>query len=121
MNTKEILEIAANALNEKKALDLAAIKVADLTVITEYFLMASATSSTHVRALAEEAEDKLSKAGIEPLHIEGRATDWILLDYGCIIIHVFTKTAREFYNLDKIWNDGEHVELNEILKTETDN
>lgn len=120
MKTTEILKIAANALNEKKALDLSAIKVDDLTVITEYFLMASATSSTHVRALAEEAEDKLSKAGIEPLHIEGRATDWILLDYGCIIIHVFTKTAREFYNLDRIWNDGEHVLLENMLNSETD-
>lgn len=110
-----MLEIAANALNEKKALDLSAIKVSDLTVITEYFLMASATSSTHVRALAEEVEDKLSKEGVEPLRIEGRGTNWVLLDYGAIIVHVFTKDAREFYNLDRIWNDGEHVELSEIL------
>lgn len=110
-----MLEIAANALNEKKALDLSAIKVGDLTVITEYFLMTSATSSTHVRALAEEVEDKLSKEGVEPLRIEGRGTNWVLLDYGAIIVHVFTRDAREFYNLDRIWNDGEHVELSEIL------
>lgn len=110
-----MLEIAANALNEKKALDLSAIKVGDLTVITEYFLMTSATSSTHVRALAEEVEDKLSKEGVEPLRIEGRGTNWVLLDYGAIIVHVFTRDAREFYNLDRIWNDGEHVELNDIL------
>ncbi len=115
MQTEKMLELAANALNEKKALDLSAIKVSDLTVITEYFLMASATSSTHVRALAEEVEDKLSKAGVEPLHIEGRATNWVLLDYGAIIVHVFTKDAREFYNLDRIWDDGEHVELSDIL------
>ena len=110
-----MLEIAANALNEKKAMDLSAIKVGDLTVITEYFLMTSATSSTHVRALAEEVEDKLSKEGVEPLRIEGRGTNWVLLDYGAIIVHVFTRDAREFYNLDRIWNDGEHVELNDIL------
>lgn len=110
-----MLEIAANALNEKKALDLSAIKVGDLTVITEYFLMTSATSSTHVRALAEEVEDKLSKEGVEPLRIEGRGTNWVLIDYGAIIVHVFTRDAREFYNLDRIWNDGEHVELNDIL------
>ena len=115
MTTEKMLEIAANALNEKKALDLSAIKVGDLTVITEYFLMTSATSSTHVRALAEEVEDKLSKEGVEPLRIEGRGTNWVLLDYGAIIVHVFTKDAREFYNLDRIWNDGEHVELSEIL------
>ena len=115
MQTEKMLEIAANALNEKKALDLAAIKVSDLTVITEYFLMTSATSSTRVRALSEEVEDKLSKEGVEPLRIEGRGTNWVLLDYGAIIVHVFTKDAREFYNLDRIWDDGEHVELSEIL------
>jgi len=115
LQTEKMLEIAANALNEKKALDLAAIKVSDLTVITEYFLMTSATSSTHVRALSEEVEDKLSKEGVEPLRIEGRGTNWVLLDYGAIIVHVFTKDAREFYNLDRIWDDGEHVELSEIL------
>ena len=115
METNKILETAIKALDEKKAIDLSAIKVSDLTVITEYFIMASATSSTHVRALAEETEDKLSKAGEEPLHIEGKATNWILLDYGSVIIHVFTKDAREFYNLDHIWNDGEQVELSNIL------
>ena len=115
METIKILEIAANALDSKKALDISAIKVSDLTVLTEYFLMASATSSTHVRSLAEEVEEKLSEAGIEPNHIEGRATNWILLDYGSIIVHVFTRDAREYYGLDRIWDDGEHFDLEELL------
>lgn len=115
METAKILEIAAAALDSKKAIDLSAIKVSDLTVITEYFLLASATSSTHVRALAEEVEEKLSEQGVEPLHIEGRATNWILLDYGSVIVHVFTKDAREFYSLDRIWSDGEQVDLSEII------
>ena len=115
METIKILEIATNALDSKKALDISAIKVSDLTVLTEYFLMASATSSTHVRSLAEEVEEKLSEAGIEPNHIEGRATNWILLDYGSMIVHVFTRDAREFYGLDRIWDDGEHIDLNKLL------
>ena len=115
METIKILEIATNALDSKKALDISAIKVSDLTVLTEYFLMASATSSTHVRSLAEEVEEKLSEAGIEPNHIEGRATNWILLDYGSMIVHVFTRDAREFYGLDRIWDDGEHIDLNQLL------
>ncbi len=115
METVKILETATAALDGKKALDLSAIKVGDLTVITEYFLLASATSSTHVRALAEEVEEKLSQIGVEPLHIEGRATNWILLDYGSVIVHVFTKDAREFYGLDRIWSDGEQVDLNDII------
>ena len=118
MESKEILKIAANALNDKKALDLNAIKVDDLTVLTEYFLMASASSSTHVRSLAEEVEYKLSENGVEPSHTEGRSTGWILLDYGSVIVHVFNKESREFYNLDKMWNDGIKVELDDILINE---
>ena len=115
MKTEKKLSLAVEALDSKKALDISAIKVSDLTVVTEYFVIASATSSTHVRSLAEEVEDKLSKAGVEPNHIEGRATNWILLDYGSVIIHVFTRDAREFYNLDRIWSDGEHIELEKLI------
>lgn len=115
MEANEILKIAANALNEKKAKELAAVKVADLTVLTEYFLMATATSSTHVRALADEVEDKLEESGIKPHHIEGRATGWLILDYGSVIVHIFSREQREFYGLDKMWSDGEAVNIDDIL------
>lgn len=115
MQAEKIMETAVKALDSKKAIDLSCVKVGDLTVLTEYFLISTATSSTHVRALAEEVEDKLSKQGVEPRHIEGRATNWILLDYGSIIVHIFTADAREFYNLDRIWDDGEHIELSDII------
>lgn len=118
MQSKEILNIASNILNDKKALDLAAIKVDDLTVLTEYFLLATATSSTHVRALADEVEVKLSEAGLVPHHIEGKTTGWILLDYGSVIIHVFNKESRQFYDLDKMWNDGTQIDLTEFLNNE---
>lgn len=117
MEANEILKIAANALNEKKAVDLSAIQVGELTVIADYFLMATATSSTHVRALADEVEEKLGRAGVEPHHIEGKATGWILLDYTTVVVHIFSREAREFYNLDRMWNDGEAVDLAEILET----
>ena len=109
MESTEILKIAANALNEKKAKELAAVKIDKLTVIAEYFLMCTATSSTHVRALADEVEEKLSEAGVQPHHIEGKATGWIVLDY------VFSRDQREFYALDKMWSDGEQVDLSELL------
>lgn len=118
MNAIEILTVAANALNEKKAQNLAALKIDDLTVLTEYFLLCTATSSTHVRALADEAEFKLSEAGVNPHHIEGKSTGWILLDYGSVIIHVMSREAREFYNLDKMWSDGEALQLDKILVNE---
>ena len=112
------MEIAANALNNKKAANLAALKVDDLTVITEFFLLATATSSTHVRALADEVEFKLSEQGVEPHHIEGKSTGWVLLDYGSVIVHVFSREAREFYNLDKMWADGTVIDLDSILVSE---
>ena len=97
METREILKIAAKALDSKKALDVQAIEIGDLTIITDFFLLATATSSTHVRALADEVEEMLSRAGVEPHHIEGRATGWILLDSGSVVVHVFDKNSRDFY------------------------
>lgn len=115
MEAFEILKIAANALNEKKARQLNAVKVSDLTVLADYFLMCTATSSTHVRALADEIEEKLSENGVQPHHIEGKATGWIVLDYGTVIIHIFDRSQREFYDLDKMWSDGEQIDLSEVL------
>jgi len=115
MEAFEILSIAANALNEKKGKQIAAIKIDELTVIGEYFLICTANSSTQIRALCEEVEDKLEEKGIRPHHIEGRATGWIVLDYGSVIIHIFGYNEREFYGLDKMWSDGSPVDLNEIL------
>ncbi len=115
MQSKTIIKIAANALNDKKARELKAVRIGDLTVIAEYFLFATATSSTHVRALADEVEEKLSEVGIEPHHIEGRTSGWILLDYGDVVVHVFSKENREFYSLDHMWSDGEQIDLSEIL------
>ena len=115
METKEILKIAANALNDKKALNIKAIKIGDLTVLCDYFLLATATSSTHVRSLSQEVEFKLSETGVEPLRVEGKSTGWILLDYGSVIVHVFTRESREFYGLDQMWADGEETELENML------
>ena len=117
MESIEILKVAANALNEKKAKALFATEVGEITILAEYFLMATATSSTHVRALTDEVEYKLSQQGIEPHHIEGRSTGWILLDYESVIIHIFNKESREFYGLDRIWNDGKIINLDEILES----
>ena len=115
MKLDKILEIAVNALNEKKAKEISAIEVGELTVIAEYFVLATATSSTHVKALADIVEEKLSEAGFKPDHIEGKATGWILLDYSGVVIHVFTRDTRDFYNLDRLWSDGIQIDLDNIL------
>lgn len=120
METKQILETAVKALDKKKAKELSAIRVADLTVLTEYFVIATATSSTHVRALADEVEDTLAAAGLEPHHIEGRTTGWIVIDYGSVIVHVFSRDRREFYGLDKMWSDGEQIDLSSMIEVDTE-
>lgn len=118
MNSEKIIKIALNALNEKKATQLSAIHVGELTVITEYFIIATANSSSHIKALADIVDEKLSKEGIEARHIEGKATGWVLLDYNSVVIHIFSREAREFYGLDRMWNDGEQLDLSEILDSE---
>ncbi|MBQ8550220.1 MAG: ribosome silencing factor [Clostridia bacterium] len=114
----EILKVAANAVNERKARDMFAVEVGEITILAEYLLMATATSSTHVRALAEEVECKLSELGVEPHHVEGKATGWILLDYNEVIVHIFSREAREFYSLDRMWSDGNVINLDDILTSE---
>lgn len=115
MEAEKIMSLAANALNGKKALELNVLRISDLTVFTDYFVLATATSSTHVRALADEVEEKLREAGVSPGHIEGKSTGWIVLDYGAVVVHVFSRDQRAFYDLDKMWADGEPVELDKIL------
>ncbi len=116
MEGYEILKRAAKALDNKKAVDLTAIKITEVTVIGDYFLLATATSSTHVRALAETVEEELEKEGVRPNHIEGRATGWILLDYADVIVHIMDAKTRDFYGLEHTWNDGIALEVEELLK-----
>ncbi len=118
MDSQNILKIAANALNNKKARQLKALKIDDLTTLADYFVIATATSSTHVRALADEVEEKLKEQSVEPHHIEGKSTGWIVLDYTSVIVHVFTPQEREFYNLDSMWSDATDINLETILDEE---
>lgn len=108
-------EVAVRALDGKKGIDIEAIRVGDLTVIADYFILVTGTSNTHIRSLADEAEFRMREAGFEPLRIEGRATGWILLDYGDVIIHVFSAEQREQYCLEKLWADAEKEDLSDIL------
>lgn len=113
MNPKA--ETAIKALDEKKAIDIRAIGIADLTVMAELFVIAAGTSGTHVRALADEVEYKMEQAGFTPRQIEGRATGWILLDYHDVIVHIFTPDQRENYNLEKLWADGEEIDISGLV------
>ena len=101
-----LARVIAEALDAKKAHDVQTLEVGKQTVLADYFVLATGTSSTHVSALADEVEYKVKEElGVIPSHIEGK-TSWILLDYGSVIVHIFTAEAREFYNLEKLWSGG---------------
>ena len=102
-------------LDKKKAIDLKAIHITDYLIVADYFVIATGTSNTHVKSLADELEYEMSQLGIEPYHIEGKATGWIVLDYGTVIVHIFTGESREYYNLERLWSDAEDVDLSDVI------
>lgn len=109
----ELITRIATLLYDKKAKDIVALDVQKLTVITDYMLIASGRSTLQVKTLADEVEDRLSEIGIEPLRKEGHQEGrWIVLDYGTVLLHLFHTEDRDFYRLDKLWEDGQnHVLL----------
>lgn len=111
----ELYKNIVKILDDKKAEDIKVIKTTEHTIISDYFVVANGTSNTHVKALADEVEYEMEKSGIKPAHIEGRATGWILLDYGEVLVHIFTKDSRDFYNLERLWTDAEIMDISDII------
>ena len=115
MDTKEQAHLIAKALSSKKGLDVEVIKISDVSVLADYIVIATGTSSTHVKALADEVEYQLDEAGFSVSRVEGhRGNGWILLDYIDIIVHVFDDKSREYYNLERLWEDGTVVKFDDV-------
>lgn len=105
-NAPGIAEAIAEVLDSKKARDIKVIHVEDKTVIAEYFVLCTGNSSTQVKALAGEVEFRMEQRGLNPYSVEGRDNNsWVLVDYSNVIVHIFSREAREFYNLDKLYED----------------
>ena len=104
-------------LDSKKATDIKAINISKLSALADYFVIASASNSSLVQSLSDDVEEMMSKElGIEPRRIEGyQSASWILLDFGDIIVHIFYRDAREYYGLDKLWSDGETLDISDVL------
>ena len=111
----DILKKAVKALDDKKANNIEVIKIDELTIVADYFIIATANSNTHVRALADEVEYQLEEAGITPDHIEGRSTGWVLLEYKGVVVHVFLEESRNYYNLERLWEDGTKIDISQFL------
>ena len=116
IDSKQLAEHIASLLDKKKAHDVKILRVTEKTVIADYFVIAGGTSSTQVKALADEVEYQIGvNDGIKPANVEGRGTGgWILLDYENVLVHVFDPKMREFYNLEKLWAECEEVPFDKL-------
>lgn len=115
MERTELMKNIVATLDNKKATDIKSLEITELTAVADYFVIATGTSGTHIRALADEVEDTLTKMGVEPKHIEGKTTGWILLDYGTVVVHLFTPDQRELYSLEHLWGDAKEYDISTII------
>ena len=114
---KELALLAARALSDKKGAQIQVLEIGDLTTLADYFVLATGSSNTQINALVDNVEKVLhEEAEEEPLHREGyRGGTWVLLDYGCVAVHVFNEEARAFYGLERLWSDGHALDLTGVL------
>ena len=117
MTSRESAIVLAKALDSKKGMEIKVLKTEELTTLADYFVLATGSSNTQINALVDNVEKVITEqAGEEPLHREGyRGGTWVLLDYGCLAVHVFSAEAREFYGLERLWRDGKSVDLTGVI------
>ena len=112
----ELAKELVHVLDLKKARDIKLLRVADQTIIADYFVICGGTSNTNIKALAGEAEYKLSLRGVAPLRIDGYSEgQWIVLDFGSVMVHIMSRENRDFFKLEKLWSDAEAVDISDIL------
>lgn len=114
-NSKEMTKLAIAALEDKKAEDIHVIDISEVSVLADYFIIADGNNRNQVQAMIDNVEETLGKAGYTPKQIEGyQNANWVLMDYSDIIVHVFDKENRLFYDLERIWRDGKTVSVDEF-------
>lgn len=115
MNSKEIARLAIEALEDKKAEDIKVIDISEVSVIADYFIIAGGSNRSQIQALCDNVDEKLGRAGCPAKQTEGYDTaNWILLDFGDIIVHIFDKENRLLYDLERIWRDGKQIGIKEL-------
>ena len=118
LEAKEMAILAAKALDDKKGKEIRVLEITELTSLADYFVICSGGSNTQINALCDNVEKLIAEnAGEKPLHREGyRGGTWVLLDYGCIAVHVFNDEAREFYSLERLWQDAKEIDISDALQ-----
>ena len=115
MDRTELMKNIVATLDNKKATNIKSLEITELTSVADYFVIATGTSGTHIRALSDEVQDSLTKQGVEPRNVEGKSTGWILLDYGTVVVHLFTPDQRETYSLEHLWADATEYDISSIV------
>ena len=111
----ELTKKIVKALDDKLARDIEVIKTEEVTIVADYFVIATANSNTHVRALADEIEYQLEQEDIRPDHVEGRATGWVLMQYDGVVVHIFLEDSRQYYNLERLWDDAAKLDISQFI------
>ncbi len=112
----ELAEFCVQALDKKNASDIRLFKVDEQTIIADYYVLCCGRSTTHVNALSDEVEYQIGENGVEMLRVDGRGTGtWVLMDYGSVLVHIFTKDQREFYKLEKLYNEENEIDIKDLL------
>ena len=113
----KMLDTVVNALQDKLAKDIVSLKVGDATPITDYFVIATATNTSQMDAMIDGVEEAMKDAGFDMKTREGRSQGgWVLLDYGSVIVHIFSKEARQNYNLEKLYQDGDEIDITHLIE-----
>ncbi len=116
VTSREAAEEMVRILDMRKARDIKLLRVEEQTIIAEYFVICSGTSSTHIKSLAGELEFKMSMSALPPVGLDGYTEGkWIVLDFGSIMVHIFGNESREFYKLEKFWADAEEIDISALL------
>ncbi len=111
-----LAEFCVQALDKKNASDIRLFKVDEQTIIADYYVLCCGRSTTHVNALSDEVEYQTGENGVEMLRVDGRGTGtWVLMDYGSVLVHIFTKDQREFYKLEKLYNEENEIDIKDLL------
>ncbi len=111
-NSLEFVKIAIDALEDKKAEDIKVIDISEVSIMADYFIIAGGSNRSQIQALCNNVEEKLGRAGLPSKQIEGYETaNWVLIDFGDIIVHIFDKENRLLYDLERIWRDGKQLTL----------
>ena len=116
MTPKEMAELCVKTLDGKKAHDIKLLHTTDVTVLADYFVICTATSTTQIKTLADEVEHAIEVEGEKVLHREGyRNGGWVLIDLGCVVVHLFMDEMRKFYNLERLWADADEVDITSLV------